>query len=167
MSDPQVVVKKDVDGGYEELGADPVSRMIFVIFVGLALGQILNHISHWTRIPAAPMMVLLGIIVSVASRAKYATVNSLGVGHSYLIKILMIPALVFGQALKTDWIIFRQQFISILILSVPMFISCVFLTAAVFWGVLQYRTVLSFREALLFSVIIWPYGSVIVQKVCT
>ena len=62
-----------------ELAADPVALIILMIFLGLALGQILKHFSDWTRLPFAPMIILLGIIVSVTSRAKYATITSLTV----------------------------------------------------------------------------------------
>jgi len=47
-----------------------------------------------------------------------------------------------------------------------MLIGCVLLTAVVFWGVLQYRTIMDFKDAVLFSVIISPYGSVAINKAC-
>ena len=78
----------------------------------------------------------------------------------------MIPTLVFDTALKIDWILFRRQIWYILVLSVPLLILSIFISGAFFWGVLGYKSVLSYKESLLFCITIAPSGLVVVQSVC-
>ena len=126
--------------------------------VGLLFGFFLRALSDWSKIPYAPMVVILGFIVKASSSERYDSLNQVMMANSYLIKVLLIPPLVFATAMKTDWIVLRQQMWYIIVLAVPVLLISVFVTGAFFWGALQYKDIMSYKEALLFCACIAPQG---------
>jgi len=148
-----------------DAGSD-AAAIVFLIMVGLLLGSVLKAFSDWTKIPYSPMVIILGFIVKVSSSDRYDCLNQVMVAHSYLLKVLLIPALVFGTALRTDWIVFRHQMWYVLVLAVPVLLAIVFITGAFFWGALQYKAIMSYQEALLFATCIAPHGQIVVQRMC-
>jgi NhaP-type Na+/H+ or K+/H+ antiporter len=93
---------------YEDVHSSLTAQVIFLVMVGLIIGTLVRQVTFLTKIPFAPMMIAVGIIAQCASRDKYADINTLMTSPSYILKILFIPALVFGTALKADWTIFRK-----------------------------------------------------------
>ena len=76
--------------------------------VGLLFGTILRLLADWTKIPYSPIVIVLGFIIRASSGDRYDSINQLMDANAYLIKVFLVPALVFGTALKTDWILLRR-----------------------------------------------------------
>ena len=101
----------------------------------------------------------------MAAREKYENINSIVDAPSYLIKILIIPAIVFGPAMKFDWVLLKHHLVRVMALAIPIFISTIFVVSALFWGALQYKVIMNYTECLLCSTILSCLGQTLTRSV--
>jgi NhaP-type Na+/H+ or K+/H+ antiporter len=122
----------------------------------LLVGQVLKHISMKTGFQYTPLCALVGFIFGCFP----ALHPNEEFGHIWtnmnpdFLMFCFLPCLIFESAFTCDWHTFKVQLMRILLLAMPVLLAATYLTAYVFYYVLNYKEDMSFEACILFGAMI-------------
>ncbi|KAL4469081.1 hypothetical protein ABPG72_007760 [Tetrahymena utriculariae] len=112
------------------------SRIIFFIFISLAIGGLLKHVNKRFSVAYTSMLFLIGYFGGIFHEnlgQLGESIKSASSINPHGILIIFLPVMIFQSAYNTDWHIFRRQFSQIFILAVP----CVIVGSVMIMGFIK------------------------------
>jgi len=134
---------------------DSGSLFVASIMVFLILGQLIKHLSEWTKIPYTPLVCLFGLCLGAIEQiATFELTNTWTTMDPNFMLMLFLPALIFESAFSVDYHTFKMQLGKILILAFPLLLAATFTTAAAVYYILGHSVELGWYGSVLFGAII-------------